>query len=247
MPTCPNCGEQADEATVSGHFDNHESMYSCAPNGGGWGSSLLKELEAMHRKHRELMRQVGNGASDEALEEMMLALGHLGNAMAAVRRRTATKPSNDAAAPAQSEGTSLEVAIQKLPLETLRNHLKQLLSNQAETDSAIRKTARLVMSESDVEGDSFMVPPVEDLVTALVSRVRILERGLTHPQIHIDYYAWLGSLSEFDRNFMNTASPNGIAMWAWSQGRERLRAEARKKAAESHAESPAEGGTPSNA
>lgn len=49
-----------------------------------------------------------------------------------------------------------------------------------------------------------------------------IRKHITHPQIHVDYYEWLGGLTDFDRNFLKTASPTGIAMWAWSLSRERL-------------------------
>jgi len=58
----------------------------------------------------------------------------------------------------------------------------------------------------------------------------VLARGVTHPQIHVDYYAWLSSLPEFDRKFMATATPHGIAMWAWSRSRETLNEAAKAKA-----------------
>ena len=57
----------------------------------------------------------------------------------------------------------------------------------------------------------------------------VLARGVTHPQIHVDYYAWLASLPEFDRRFMATANPHGIAMWAWSRSRETLNEAAKAK------------------
>lgn len=56
----------------------------------------------------------------------------------------------------------------------------------------------------------------------------VLRRGLTHPQIHTDYYEWLKSHGEFEKNFRAKYSRsfedfNAIAMWAWSRSREELR------------------------
>ena len=59
----------------------------------------------------------------------------------------------------------------------------------------------------------------------------ILERGVSHPQIHVDYYAWL----EFVKNGEYATKLIGkvgfqnfhtIAMWAFSQSRETLKEKA---------------------
>ncbi len=53
---------------------------------------------------------------------------------------------------------------------------------------------------------------------------------LKHPQIHVDYYAWLGTLKgDFEQKFIaehsrNFQEFNAIAMWAWSQSRETISA-----------------------
>lgn len=58
----------------------------------------------------------------------------------------------------------------------------------------------------------------------------LLNNGLTHPTIHTDYYEWLKEIStkEFERTFINKHSRdfqefNAVAMWAWSQSREKLK------------------------
>jgi hypothetical protein len=55
---------------------------------------------------------------------------------------------------------------------------------------------------------------------------KTLENGVTHPQIHLDYYNWLKTLSESDEKFLATATCYGIAMWAWSRSREILKEKA---------------------
>lgn len=57
----------------------------------------------------------------------------------------------------------------------------------------------------------------------------ILQRGVTHPQIHLDYYKWLGEMQkdDFNKRFMEQYSKDfqsfhAIAMWVWSVSRETL-------------------------
>ena len=64
-----------------------------------------------------------------------------------------------------------------------------------------------------------------------MNNAQTLEKGLTHPQIHIDYYEWLEKekTDPFNKKFIEDNSRNfrefhAIAMWAWSCSRERLAA-----------------------
>lgn len=56
-------------------------------------------------------------------------------------------------------------------------------------------------------------------------KLAIIMRGLTHPQMHGDFYAWWHGLSDFDKNFVSTTTPQGLAMFAWTRSREVLRAQ----------------------
>ena len=58
---------------------------------------------------------------------------------------------------------------------------------------------------------------------------QILERGLTHPQIHLDYYEWLDSIrnDKVTQEFIKQHCPrfddfHAIAMFVWSASRETL-------------------------
>ncbi len=48
---------------------------------------------------------------------------------------------------------------------------KEFLSDWSETDTAIRSIARRVLSESQVHGDSYGVPPLENVVEELVTMI----------------------------------------------------------------------------
>jgi hypothetical protein len=48
---------------------------------------------------------------------------------------------------------------------------KQALEDECDTDTEIRKIARKVLSEYECEGDSYGVPPLEDIVEKLVEKI----------------------------------------------------------------------------
>lgn len=59
----------------------------------------------------------------------------------------------------------------------------------------------------------------------------VLERGVTHPQIHMDFYEWSMAMNEQDREYFNRAvalmiNPVDVMMWAWTRSRETLKAKA---------------------
>lgn len=67
---------------------------------------------------------------------------------------------------------------------------------------------------------------------------KILERGVTHPTIHLDFYAWLQKVrnTDFDRGFMDDhgksfADAKALMMWAWSASREQLAQKAKESEA----------------
>jgi len=66
-------------------------------------------------------------------------------------------------------GGSLESHIRSLPIDSLRRNYETQLRDWAETDTAVRLAARRVLSEAEVEGDSFVVPSIEDIVELLVA------------------------------------------------------------------------------
>ena len=73
---------------------------------------------------------------------------------------------------------TLEETIAKIPLEELRKRYKDELTDWAETDSHVRKKAREVLTEFEVEGDSYGVPPIEDIVDKLVENIKMRETSL---------------------------------------------------------------------
>lgn len=52
--------------------------------------------------------------------------------------------------------------------------LSQHLSDWAETDTAVRAIARRVLTEFEVEGDSYGVPSLADVVKSLVKKIESL-------------------------------------------------------------------------
>ena len=63
---------------------------------------------------------------------------------------------------------TLEEQIHGLPIESLRRNYAHALTRWADTDTAIRLAARRVLSKFDVEGDSYGVPSIEEIVEKLV-------------------------------------------------------------------------------
>ena len=68
-----------------------------------------------------------------------------------------------------------------------------------------------------------------------MNNAQTLEKGLTHPQIHVDYYKWLELVKNdaFFKKFIErySSSPenfHAIAMWAWSASRETLAAKVKE-------------------
>lgn len=58
--------------------------------------------------------------------------------------------------------------------ERLKRHVVHLTADAAETDQHIREVAKRVLPASQVDGDSVCVPPLEEIVDALVQQVAAL-------------------------------------------------------------------------
>lgn len=70
---------------------------------------------------------------------------------------------------------SLEDIINSRPIPLLRKSCLLILTEWAATDTQVRKTAKRVLSEQEVEGDSSAVPMIEDIVELLVKKIEELE------------------------------------------------------------------------
>lgn len=62
--------------------------------------------------------------------------------------------------------------------ETVIEHFE----DRANTDTYVRTCAKDVLGEAYVDGDSYFVPTIEDIVDALVVKVKILEAGYPEKQ-----------------------------------------------------------------
>ncbi len=71
---------------------------------------------------------------------------------------------------------SLEDIIKSRPIQSLRKSCLLILMEWAGTDTQVRKAARRVLSELEVDGDSYGVPMIEDIVELLVKKIEILEK-----------------------------------------------------------------------
>lgn len=64
----------------------------------------------------------------------------------------------------------------------------------------------------------------------------VLKRGVAHPQVHLDYYEWLKTMSESDKNYLTQRlSPvqlRDMGVWIWSKSRECLKRQAEESASE---------------
>ena len=78
---------------------------------------------------------------------------------------------NESPNPETRDMQSLEEIIKSRPIPSLRKSFLLMLTDWAETDTQVRKTARRVLSELEVEGDSMIVPMIEDIVELLVKRI----------------------------------------------------------------------------
>lgn len=70
----------------------------------------------------------------------------------------------------------LEDSVDKIPIEDLRRYYCENLRDQADDDTEIRKLAARVLPEFDVEGDSYGVPGITEIVESLVLMIENLKK-----------------------------------------------------------------------
>lgn len=70
--------------------------------------------------------------------------------------------------------STLAESLEKMPPERLREHLATVLSDAADADTRIRALCKQVLPEAAVDGDSYGVPHLVDLVETLVNLVAAL-------------------------------------------------------------------------
>lgn len=75
----------------------------------------------------------------------------------------------------------------------LRQDNRQILEDEAETITAVREESRKVLATIDVDGDSYAVPSVEDIVGSLVAEIARLRDELKSTTRHMELTeaAWL--------------------------------------------------------
>ena len=100
-------------------------------------------------------------------------------------------------------------------LETLERHVAacKTLIHCAERDSLYESIEHKL---NEKEG-------LLDEIEHLGCQNAAMRERIVHPQIHLDFYDWLASLSEERRNYINTAKGHDVAMFAFSVSRELLR------------------------
>lgn len=67
-------------------------------------------------------------------------------------------------------GLLKKTQLREAEANTRANQLEQIIKDDCETDSAVRDLARPVLGNLGVDGDSYAVPPLEDITAALVAR-----------------------------------------------------------------------------
>ncbi len=67
---------------------------------------------------------------------------------------------------------ALEAQIAQRSLAELRLYYRNLLIESSETDTTVRNLASQVLTDFEVNGDSYGVPCIEDIVELLVARVK---------------------------------------------------------------------------
>ncbi len=66
---------------------------------------------------------------------------------------------------------AIHAQVSRMPIDALRNaHAKELL-DWCDTDTAVRELARRVLTDNEIDGSSYGVPPIEYIVEALVKKV----------------------------------------------------------------------------
>jgi hypothetical protein len=71
---------------------------------------------------------------------------------------------------------TLSELVTRYSLEDLRVAYIRIIEDTANTDTAIRESARRVLTEHEVEGDQYQVPSVEHIVELLVGKIEELSK-----------------------------------------------------------------------
>lgn len=66
---------------------------------------------------------------------------------------------------------SLEDMVAAKPVEDLRKHYVMMLRDTCDDDTQIRELARPILGDKGVDGDSYCVPPITDIVEELTRRL----------------------------------------------------------------------------
>ena len=70
----------------------------------------------------------------------------------------------------------LEDSVDKIPIEDLRRYYCENLRDQSDDDTEIRELAARVLPDLDVNGDSWGVPAITDIVESLVLMIENLKK-----------------------------------------------------------------------
>jgi hypothetical protein len=71
---------------------------------------------------------------------------------------------------------TLSELVKRHTLEDLRGLYQTVIEDTCKTDTAIRESARRVLTEHEVEGDQYQVPSVEHIVELLVAKIEELSK-----------------------------------------------------------------------
>lgn len=77
----------------------------------------------------------------------------------------------------KSSRWQLNEIVKTIPIANLRKYYCQELEDWAHTDTIVRQCAKRVLSEFEVEGDSYGVPMIEDIVELLVKKIESYEKA----------------------------------------------------------------------
>lgn len=69
---------------------------------------------------------------------------------------------------------TLREDIARRPEADVREHYARHLEDWAETDTFVRKEAAKVLTDFEVNGDSYGVPAIENIVELLVKKIQLL-------------------------------------------------------------------------
>jgi hypothetical protein len=73
---------------------------------------------------------------------------------------------------------SLEESVEKIPIDDLRKFYCKSLRDWASDDTEIRRLASKVLTEFEVNGDSYGVPGIREIVELLVNKIEKFKKIL---------------------------------------------------------------------